>query len=247
MDKSVQITAIIVAGMVFLGLLIAGSIANLNPVQSNTITVDGMASIDALPDLVVVYFSVESKSQTSEGATQDNALIVSQLKDNLVAQGFDRQEIKTQSFNVNKNYEWRSKEYTENGYIAVHTLKLEIPADESDRVGEAIDAAVDAGAGISYINFELSQEKQNEYKAEAIKLAAQDAKTKAQAVADGFDKDLGALVSTSMSSFDYYPWRLYESAGSVSADAAMAKEAATNINPTEQEISARVSAVYKLK
>jgi uncharacterized protein YggE len=120
-----------------------------------------------------------------------------------------------------------------------------LPAEEYDKIGTAVDSGVEAGAGISYINFELSQEKQNEYKAEAMKLAAQDARIKAESVAEGFDKDLGSLVSTSVNDFGYYPWLAYEARdGSSVSDV---KEAATNIQPSEQEITASVTAVYKMR
>jgi uncharacterized protein YggE len=116
---------------------------------------------------------------------------------------------------------------------------------ESDKIGTAIDAGVDAGAAISYINFELSPEKQNQYKSEAIKQAAEDARIKAEALANGVDKELGKLVSVSEGSFGYDPWRVY-GAVSGASDAAMAKEATTEIQPSEQEVSASVTVVYKL-
>jgi uncharacterized protein YggE len=132
-----------------------------------------------------------------------------------------------------------------NGYIASHAIKISLSANNSELVGKVIDAGVFAGAGISYINYELSSEKENELKAEAIKLAAQDAKVKAEAVAEGIDKRLGKLVSISVQDFNYYPWPLYSGKG-IAEDVVMAREASTNIVPSEQEISASVQAVYKI-
>ncbi len=53
-------------------------------------------------------------------------------------------------------------------------------------------------------------------------------------------------VSIAESSFNYYPWALYESGGVASMDASIVKAAATNIVPSEQEVSASVTATYKL-
>jgi predicted transposase YbfD/YdcC len=41
---------------------------------------------------------------------------------------------------------------------------------------KVIDSGVDAGALLQYINFELSNDKQNEYKAQALREAGEDAK-----------------------------------------------------------------------
>jgi len=243
MEKSVKITSIIVAGVLILALL--GYYA-LIPSTSNTITVNGQAQVNALPDLVTVYFNVETKGTTSAEATQKNSDLVDKLTTEIIKLGFERKDIQTQNFNVNPEYDWINGVQRQNGYIATHSIRVEMPSTESSKIGDLIDAGVNAGVGISYINFELSQEKQNSYKAEALKLAAQDARIKAESVAQGFDKKLGNLVSTSVDNFNYYPWRAYDNAGGV-AMSVSEKATATSITPSSQDISASVSAVYKIR
>lgn len=127
-------------------------------------------------------------------------------------------------------------------------MKIELPTNNSEKIGQVIDAGVNAGAGISYINFELSQELQNQYKAQAMQLATEDAQTKAQAIATGLDKKLGRLVSVSTSDFGYSPWNLYTAKGvSIEEDAGEAQTATTSITPSEQTIYGQVSVVFKLK
>ncbi len=245
LDKSVQITLIIVVGIIILAILGYVIFSSIIP-TSNTISVNGYSEIEAFPDLVGVYFNIETKGDTSEQATKENAEVVEKLKNSLILKGFNREEIKTQNFNVYPDYDWVNGKRVEKGYKATHSLKLELSTDDTLKIGEAIDAGVEAGSGISYINFELTKEKQNEYKAQAIKQASEDARIKAEAMAQGLGQELGKLVSVSDSGFDYYPWRIYgavEEAG----DVAIAKEATTDIQPGEQKITARVSAVFKLK
>ncbi|SRR3989339_551494 len=242
MHKSVQITTIIVVGIILLSLI---GIYKLSP-ASDTISVNGQATFNSMPDLVTVYFNVESKATTSSEANQLNSEIVEKLTTNILALGFEEKNIITENFNVYPNNEWINGKMIPKGYVATHSIKIEMSTSETQKIGQVIDAGVNAGAGISYINFELSPEKQSEAKAEAIKLAAQDAKVQAQALADGLDKKVGKLVSVSLDDFNYYPWRVYSASG-VSEDAMMAKEATTNIQPGDKEISARVSAVYKIR
>jgi uncharacterized protein YggE len=244
MDKSVQKTLIIMGGILALAVILIITFTSLS--KANTVTGNGQATIEAIPDLVTVYFSVQTTADTSNEATEENSEIVDDLITELIKQGFERNQIQTSAFRVSPNYEWKNGERIQKGYTATHNIKLEMPTENTEKIGNAIDAGVNAGAGISYINFELSQEKQNQYKAEALKLAAEDARIKAQAIADGLGKRLGRLVSTSDSNFNYYPWRVYESEEGAAMDASQAKEATTDIVPGEQEIYASVIAVFKI-
>jgi uncharacterized protein len=244
MEKSVQITLIIVVGIVVLFGMTYSVFTSFQP-DRDTITGNGEASLKAVPDLVAVYFNVEAKGGTSEEATQENAEIVDNLLTGLIKLGLERDDIQTQNFNIYPNYEYRNGQRIETGYRATHSVRVVISTEDSSLIGDIIDAGVSAGSQISYINWELSPEKQSKYKAEALKLAAQDAKLKAEAIAEGLDKKLGKLVSTSQSNFNYNPWRMYDMA--VGANVEEAKAATTNISPSEQDITARITVVYKLR
>ncbi|HLC87089.1 MAG TPA: SIMPL domain-containing protein [Candidatus Nanoarchaeia archaeon] len=248
MHKSVQITLIIVLGVLILAGLGFYTISSFSPFKRDTISVTGNSKVEAMPDIVTVYFNVQTSGKTTEEASQKNSEIVDSLVNGLLAEGFLREDIQTENFNIYPEYEWINGKRQDKGFTAVHSIKLKMPASETDKIGKSVDIGAKAGASINYINFELSQEKQNDYKAEAMKLAAEDAKIKAEAVAEGLGKEVGKLVSVSVDQFDYYPWRIYETAGAGFAEEAMlAKEAATGIQPGEKEISAQVSAVFKIK
>jgi uncharacterized protein YggE len=247
-NKTIVVTSII-AGVVLIVAL--AFLLVFQPKAGNTtnsITVQGISSIKATPDLLSVYFNIETKAETSAEATSANAKILENFTNALIAQGFEKEDIKTENFNVYPNTYWENDRMKDDGYKATHSLIIQLEKEEFDKVSEVIDAGVEAGAGVSYINFELTQESQNTYKAQALKLAATDAKIKAESIAEGFDKKVGSLISVSVNDFGYYPWNVYStSARGYAEDAAMAKEVAMNIQPTEQEISASISAVYKMR
>ena len=203
-----------------------------------------------MPDLITVYFNIETSGDTSSEAKDANSEISEKLIIELAKNGFDRSDLKTQGFNVYPDYIWEDRTRKENGYKASHSLKFELSSKDFDKVGDVIDSGVDSGAGISYINFELSQELQNQYKAQALELASKDARIKAEAVASGFGKKVGRLVSVQVSDFGYYPWAVYarsDGAEGGANEVTALKEAAVNIEPGEKEISARVSAVFKIR
>ena len=225
-------------------------INNLNPNYSEeTISVNGQSVVKATPNLVGIYFNIETNADTSESAVTKNSEILKILKSSLIVLNIPEDKITTESFNVYPDYIYTNTGRKDNGYKASHQIKIQLSTDDTNQIGEIIDAGVRAGAGISYINFELSQEIQNDYKSEALKLAAQDARIKAESVAEGFDKELGKLVSTRVDNYNYYPWEIYTADAGVSStvSAEMAKSTVVDIQPGEREISASVTAVYRFR
>lgn len=248
MDKSVKITSIIAGTVVLIAIIIVMTIFQFSPSQSNTISSNGVSEISVVPDKVSLNFNVETTGANSKEANDKNAEIVDALMTALIKEGFEKADIQTTGFSIYEDIQWTQSGKKSLGWKAVHSVIVKMSTTQTDKIGEAIDAGINANATLSYINFELSQELENQYKAEAIKLAAEDARLKAQSMAEGLDKSLGKLVSVSDSSFNYYPWRVYDYAVGATAmeNADMAKSATTSIQPTEQTITAQVSVVYKI-
>ena len=243
MQKSVQITLIIVGAVILLA--IGAGIYFKSNSTDNTITVNGQATAEVSPDLITVYFNVETTGTTSKEASDANSVIVTKLTNNLVALGFNENDLKTQGFNIYPEYDYaKGQKFLD--YKASNSLKIEIPVAQKDKTSSVVDAGTNAGAGISYINFDLTPQLQQQAKTAAIKNASDDANVKAQALAVGFNKRLGRLVSVSLDQFNYYPGPIYASTMSGAAGAAEAKSATMDINPSNQEVSASVTAIYKL-
>jgi len=246
-NRAIVVTSII-SGVI---LIIAFAfLLRFQPASSeNSVNVQGNAVVKAMPDLISIYFNIETKGNTSAEAASANSKILDNLTEALIRLGFAEEEIQTENFNVYPNTYWDGKKQREEGFVAHHSLKFELSSDEFNQISEVIDAGVNAGAGIGYINFELSRESQNKYKAEALKLAAEDARIKAESVAEGFGKSVGKLISVSINDFGYYPWNVYTSVakGYAEEDVMQVREIAANIQPTEEEINAVVTALYKLR
>ncbi len=247
-NKTIVITSIISGVILVVALAFLFTFQPKSTINEDSITVQGISSVKALPNVISIYFNIETKGETSAEATKQNNEILENFTKAVIAQGFAEEDIKTENFNVYPNTYWEKDRMKEDGYKAVHSLKIELTYEELDKVNELIDAGVTSEVGVSYINFELSQKAQNEYKAQALELAAQDAKIKADAIANGFDKQVGKLVSVQVSDFGYYPWNLYSSsARGYAEDAVMAKQVVANIQPSEQEVTASISATYKMR
>ena len=241
-DNSVKITGMIVATILVVAFL--AFYAFSTTVSGESVVASGIASVQVVPDLVSVYFNVETNGTSAKEAKDANAVIVDDVVVALIKEGFARDDIVTENFNVYEDYDWSSGKRVPKGYKATHSIKVELSTDGD--IGDVIDAGIDSGAMLGYINFELSRELENQYKAEALKLAAQDARTKAGAITEGLGAKLGGVISTSSSDFDYYPWLAYSRDG-VAEVAVNGAKIATEIQAGERTIQGRVSVTYELK
>ena len=118
---------------------------------------------------------------------------------------------------------------------------MKVTTENLDKIGKIIDKAVYNGVNeVNRISYELSEEKQDEMKKKALKEASQNAYEKAEAIAEGLDKELGNLVSIEESNF-YYRAYDYAVAEMVESDSTK-----TEILPEDLEITAYITLVYKV-
>lgn len=246
MSDSVRITSMILG--VILVIAAIGFIFYLRANPGLTASVQGSSTVKVMPDVVGTYFVIETKSDTAAQANSLNSEIKQKMVDaleDIAGLGFEKKDLTTVSSSVSEDCQWTRDGEKCNGYVAYHYLKLELDEDKMDFAGAVVDAGINAGASLQYINFELSSEKQNEYQKKALEEATKDAKSKAEGIAAGLGKRVGRVVSlTTDSNGGYYPWRAYD----VKATSSLfeVKEAAANIQPGEQEVYGSVGVVYAL-
>jgi uncharacterized protein YggE len=249
-EKSVKITLIIaVTVLLAIGIVGFGFYKVANPVSGQVISVDGSSNIKVTPDLVTIHFNIETNGSDAKIAKDANAVILDSLVTSMIKLGFDREDIKTESMNIYPWTEWDGRKSIDKGYKASHQVTVVLNSSDASLVGDVIDAGVDAGALLSYINFELSDAKQSEYKAQALKQAGEDARTKAVAIADGLGLKVGKKpVSVTTSDYRYTPWNAYSYASGVDMDTAKseAQLAVNNIVPGEQEVYGNIQVTYKI-
>lgn len=158
--------------------------------------------------------------------------------------GIDKEEIETSSYNIYPDYDWSSGSQKLKGYKTSNILK--ITTKDFSKIGRIVDVSIDNGATlIQSINFELSQDKQNEIKQEAIAKASEDARTKAEATAQGLNAKLGKVKSVTISDYNYYPYPYFMADASVGVAEAR-KAASVEIAPGKLEVTANVNVIFEL-
>lgn len=235
--------------IIAVALIISGTLLALNWQNTQgadkTIESNGESKIEVKANKMVLSLGYDSRAKTAEEAQELNKAVSNDVIKALKSKGLSEDDIETESFYVNPEYDWNEGKQTLKGYLASHTMK--ISTTKLDKAGEYIDSAMNAGANhVNGINYELTQEKQNELKAQTLKEAAENARSKAEAIASGSGSKIKKLVSVQDTSYNYQPW-IYrmDYAKMAGAETAM-PEIPTEVSIGKVTIQASVKAVFKL-
>ncbi|MGV8153715.1 MAG: SIMPL domain-containing protein [Alkaliphilus sp.] len=150
------------------------------------IHVNGAGVIMAKPDMALVNVGVETASKNSSDAQSENATIFNKVIESLKKIGIDEKDIKTVSYNMfrERYYDNEARRTVEGNFKVIHSLQIVVR--NIDNVGVVIDTAVDNGANqVSNIRFTVSDA--NKYYLEALKLAIENARRKANTMASTMD------------------------------------------------------------
>lgn len=241
LNKETKIN-LIIAGVI-LAILFMGYIYYTSGPKIST---NGYSKITATPDLISININVEGRG-TNSSDSQSNAFVISEkLLTALEELGIDSDDVELSAYYTYEEKDWRTG--VSKGYLT--TQQFIVRLNDFSESFNIIQTATDSGALVYGINFELSSDKENEYKAVALKEASQDARVKAEAVANGFGSGVGRLVSVQTKDFYYAPYPYYAredegvAVGNEDAEKAFLQLDASS--PKDLEVSASVTATYTL-
>lgn len=234
---SSPLLALAVVAAVLLGawLLPVGA-ASTDSQETPTISVNGIAKVEVVPDIGTVNFVVETTQETASKAmaevTKGTNAVVEAVKDIVK----DEKNINTSNVSVYPWYDYTEKGTELLGYRAVVQVSVKSSVENLPSI---IDAAFTAGAtGMSGITYEYS--KTASVMDQLIKDAMADARHKAEVALSAEHATSGKLASVQVLDS---PTPIWQSQASLSKDIqAMAQD--INIMPGVQEISVSVSVSY---
>jgi uncharacterized protein YggE len=206
-----------------------------------TATALGIGTGTAAPDKATVSFGVNAKAKTGPDAMQSCTVATNRIVDTLKKAGVEEKEIQTRQISLYPIYGGRANKvtgYQANQSISVTTKKL-------DMLGAAMSAATAAGASdVNGPNFFMSSE--NVARADAIAKAMDDAKSRAAAMAKASGRKLGEVVSVTEVAEPSSVYPNYRQ-GAVADFAAARSLSVAPVLPGQQDQTARISVVFKLK
>jgi uncharacterized protein YggE len=138
-----------------------------------------------------VVLATETLAPGPAEAQQKNAQAATAVRQRLKQLRIPDEAVRTVSYSLNEEFEYTNNRRVSRGYRAVNQIQVRV--DDLSRVGEIVDAAVQAGAAsVSEIRFDVKDRDAAER--EALRLAVADARARADAMAAGAGVALGAIV-----------------------------------------------------
>ena len=211
------------------------------PAPHPVIVSTGDATVRVTPDRAYITLATEVLAPTPSAAQQKNAAAATAVRDRLKVLRLPDDAIKTVSYSLSEDYEFTNNKRVSRGFHAVN--QIEIRVDDIARVGEVVDAAVQAGAAtVSNIRFDVKERAASER--QALKEAVADARARAEAMAAGAGVTLGPIVRIEEGSGGGYP---IPRPPPQMAQRMMAAQADTPVSAGEIEIQAHVTLTAAIK
>lgn len=216
-----------------------------------SITVKGIGNVSAKPDYITISMTIESMDSDYEKAMDGAARRIESLKAAAVSVGYEKEALKTTSFNVETRYENvkdRQGNYKREfaGYACVYRLKLAFDFD-SKQLAKVISAITGSEASPE-LSIAFTVKNPAKVSEELLISAAQNARAKAEILCRASGVELGQLIS-----IDYNWGELniisrtsYEMEDCLMSHASMGKCCAPEIEPDDIDVSDSAAFVWEI-
>lgn len=244
--KGIIIAIILFFLCLFIYTKLAGPIPFfVNSVQTNKTSffqADGTGKAAGIPDIAKISFGVTKNSVTvSEAQNQVNSNINNILK-SLKDLSIEEKDIKTTNYSVYPNYNYSETRQQITGHTVTQNIDVEIK--KIDKVNKAVDAITANGGNlVGQIIFDFDKETRRKLEDKARKEAVDQAREKAQSLANASGITLGKIINVEENSNDR-PIPIYaESAG----QGGIVTEKATEITPGQSSVQISVILSYEIR
>lgn len=194
----------------------------------NAIEVSASGDVETDPDRAVATIGVEASGDTADEVRDDLVEGADRLRETFAGLDIPEENVRTSRYNIRERGQGT-------GFEGSHSFAVEV--DDVDRIGEVIDAAVDAGADdVGRVNFTLQPETRAALRNEALDDALSNADAEAEHIAANRGVEITGTRSVSTNDVRLRPVRY---------DAAEADDAAsTEIDSGPVTVTAAVTVVY---
>jgi len=237
---------IVVAGLALLSLALVGCESEettmLAPAaQAEGISVSGSGSAFGAPDVAVLQMGVSVLKPSVKEARQQAASAMQDVVDSMKDNGIEEKDIQTTRFSVHAEYDYRNDRQELRGFRVTNIVTAKLR--DIDKIGDVLDDVIEAGGDlieVQSVNFTIDDP--DDLREEARREAVDDARQKAEALAELAGVKLGKPLSISESA---RPVPITFRGEAEMAEAAPA--APTPIEVGEMEVVIDVQIVYAIE
>ena len=152
------------------------------PAAARTIVVTGQGTVEAVPDRAIIALAVIVVRPTAQDAQRESAAAMTQIVGKILALGLPQSAVRTTTVSL---FPQRRPESGGTGPITGYQAenRVIVTLDDLSRAGQVIDTGVAAGAnGVDGLEWQLRDP--TGYRTQALRLAVQDARATATAIAE---------------------------------------------------------------
>lgn len=222
----------------FLGPLPLNTSSNSS---SDLFTVSATGEADTTAQNASFTVGVTETADTAEAAQNQVNTTMSQILTEIKSLGVQDTDIKTETVQVNPNYNFTTGSQSIDGYTATQNIQVKAPIDIANL---ALDAAVSQGANVvTGVSFELDDADMAEMEAKAREDGINKAKEKAQSIANAAGIKLGKIVNVMEFNEGGQPVPLY-----AERSVTMANDAQKiDLQPGENKVRVNVTLYYETR
>lgn len=239
-----MLTCVLMLGSLFSGIATGKPASASAEGEMPQIVVTGFGTVSVNPDQAKISLGVLTIAPTAGEAQKENASRANRIMSALVAAGVPKDKITTENYSIWPEYSYPKPEENKAPSIVAYRVSntILVTLDNITSVGKIVDTAVAAGANqVESIQF-LKRET-GEVQREALQKACQEARLKADAIAQSLGVQIAGVQSVQESSSVTPPPIVYQGAKMAGG----AGSAPTPIEPGELQVTASVSVVFRIK
>lgn len=209
--------------------------------ETRGITVSGQGRATARPDVAMVTLGVSSRADNVAAAREQAAASLDAMLASVTGNGVDDEDVQTQQFSIQPEYDFRDGEQILRGYVVTNTVSVKVR--EIDNTSKIVDDAVVAGGDNTRIdNIFFTIDDPKELQDQAREGAVADARAKAETLARASGVDLGDAINISEGTV--FPPIPFPATGAAERGLA---DTATPIEPGTLDVTIDVSVTFEIK
>jgi uncharacterized protein YggE len=189
--------SLVLFSLVALGLLAACSPSAAAPESVRSMSVNGIGRVTIVPDIATINIGVRSESEIVTDALDGNTAQANAITRVLKELGIEEKDIQTSNFNIypSERYDPMTGQVEGRFFVVENTVNVTVR--DLSSLGQVLNAVVEAGANSIYgISFNVDD--RSAAVAEARELAIEEAKAKAEVIAESAGVQLGEIINISV-------------------------------------------------
>lgn len=235
-----RVTSLLAFFLAVLALLSFSAVAFAEDsvMPDNIITVSGSGTVKVAPNTAEVSFAVITQAVEASSAQTQNATIVNKVLGAIKSSGISQNDIKTSGYNLSPQYVYEENKAPRiSGYEVRNQITVTVR--NINNIGKVIDLAVNNGIN-QVQNIQFYYEGGIEFKAQALRQAIADARSKADVIASALGKKIVGIKSATGNWYDSAPPPIIYNEKRMASGAG----AATPVSPGLTEITASADITY---